>query len=177
MGKLPGSSGSIKAVRELLVAHDDDGVITLSQLEQLKSRMIAQKRIEQLDLPGLTEDRRPLIAAGVAILIALFQGLGIERMDYSDGALREGLLYELNSGSNIRIFARARRLVLPISTSSTSSKPRGLRPLPCNCLIRLQPAGSWTPNLSSPAVLGGHAPRNRPLPSTTPPSSAILPTY
>ena len=89
-----GSSGSIKAVRELLVAHDDDGVITLSQLEQLKSRMIAQKRIEQLDLPGLTEDRRPLIAAGVAILIALFQGLGIERMDYSDGALREGLLYE-----------------------------------------------------------------------------------
>jgi exopolyphosphatase/guanosine-5'-triphosphate,3'-diphosphate pyrophosphatase len=33
----------------------------------------------------------------VSILIALFQGLGIEHMEYSDGALREGILYEFAS--------------------------------------------------------------------------------
>ncbi|MGL4204605.1 MAG: exopolyphosphatase [Aeromonadaceae bacterium] len=89
-----GSSGTIKTVRELLVSQDENGIITLAQLERIKSLLIAQKRIEQLALPGLTEDRRPIVAAGVAVLIALFQGLGIERMEYSDGALREGLLYE-----------------------------------------------------------------------------------
>jgi exopolyphosphatase/guanosine-5'-triphosphate,3'-diphosphate pyrophosphatase len=30
-------------------------------------------------------------------MIALFQGLGIEQMEYSDGALREGILYEFAS--------------------------------------------------------------------------------
>lgn len=89
-----GSSGTIKTVRELLVSKDENGILTLAQLERLKNRLIAQKRVEQLELPGLTEDRRPILAAGVAVLIALFQGLGIERMEYSDGALREGLLYE-----------------------------------------------------------------------------------
>ena len=89
-----GSSGTIKTVRELLISQDENGILTLAQLERLKNKLIAQKRIEQLDLPGLTDDRRPIVAAGVAVLIALFQGLGIERMEYSDGALREGLLYE-----------------------------------------------------------------------------------
>lgn len=35
-----------------------------------------------------------MFAAAVAILIGLFTSLPIERMEYSDGALREGLLYE-----------------------------------------------------------------------------------
>lgn len=57
-------------------------------------------------MPGLTEDRRPLIASGVAILIALFRTLGIERMEYSDGALREGLLYEFEQRQQQDIRAR-----------------------------------------------------------------------
>ena len=101
-----GSSGTIKTVRELLVARHEDGIITLSRLEQLKLQMIEQKRIELLDLPGLTEDRRPLIASGVAILIALFRTLGIERMEYSDGARREGLLYEFEQRQHQDIRAR-----------------------------------------------------------------------
>ncbi len=89
-----GSSGTIKAVRELMLASEGDGSITRERLERLRQRMQEQKRIEQLVLPGLEEERRPVIAAGVAVLLALFQGLGIRQMEYSDGALREGLLYE-----------------------------------------------------------------------------------
>lgn len=92
-----GSSGSIKTVKELLLAQGGDGQITLAGLEHLKQQMINQKYIADLKLPGLTDDRRPVVAAGVAVLIALFQGLGIETMDYSDGALREGILYEFAS--------------------------------------------------------------------------------
>lgn len=92
-----GSSGTIKTVKELLLAAGSDGQITLAGLEHLKQQMMQQKYIAQLDLPGLTDDRRPVIAAGISILIALFQGLGIDRMEYSDGALREGILYEFAS--------------------------------------------------------------------------------
>ncbi len=88
-----GSSGTIKSVRELLLHGCEDGALTLPRLEQLKDQMIAQKRIDSLALPGLNEERQPVIAAGVAILIALFKTLQITRMEYSDGALREGLLY------------------------------------------------------------------------------------
>ena len=43
---------------------------------------------------GLTEERQGVFAAAVAILLGLFTSLPIDRMEYSDGALREGLLYE-----------------------------------------------------------------------------------
>ena len=54
---------------------EGDGAITLERLERLRQRMKEQKRIDQLHLPGLEDDRRPVIAAGVAVLLALFEGL------------------------------------------------------------------------------------------------------
>lgn len=92
-----GSSGTIKTIKELLLAAGGDGQITLAGLEHLKQQMVQQKYTAELSLPELTDDRRPVIAAGVSIMIALFQGLGIEQMEYSDGALREGILYEFAS--------------------------------------------------------------------------------
>lgn len=58
-----GSSGTIKTVKELLLAAGGDGQITLAGLEHLKQQMIQQKYIAELDLPGLTDDKRPVIAA------------------------------------------------------------------------------------------------------------------
>lgn len=53
-----------------------DGLITLAGLEHLKQQMIQQKYIAELDLPGLTDDRRPVIAAGVAIPDRIISGTG-----------------------------------------------------------------------------------------------------
>lgn len=90
-----GSSGSIRTVRDVLQGEGwTDGSITLAGLEQLKREMLAHKRVGDLKLAGLTEERQEVFAAAVAILIGLFTSLPIERMEYSDGALREGLLYE-----------------------------------------------------------------------------------
>ncbi|MGL4448729.1 MAG: exopolyphosphatase, partial [Shewanella sp.] len=91
-----GSSGSIRAVREVLAAEGwGDGVtITAAGLQRLKEAMIGQKRQDKLSLKGLSADRQPVFAAAVAILLALFNRLALEQLEYSDGALREGLLYE-----------------------------------------------------------------------------------
>lgn len=90
-----GSSGSIRTVRDVLQGEGwTDGSITLAGLEQLKREMLTHKRVGDLKLAGLTEERQEVFAAAVAILIGLFTSLPIERMEYSDGALREGLLYE-----------------------------------------------------------------------------------
>lgn len=90
-----GSSGSIRTVRDVLQGEEwADGAITLAGLERLKTEMLKHKRVDQLKLAGLTEERQGVFAAAVAILLGLFTSLPIERMEYSDGALREGLLYE-----------------------------------------------------------------------------------
>ncbi|EKP0279014.1 exopolyphosphatase [Aeromonas bestiarum] len=90
-----GSSGSVRTVRDVLQGEGwTDGAITLAGLERLKREMLDHKRVDQLKLAGLTEERQEVFAAAVAILLGLFTSLPIERMEYSDGALREGLLYE-----------------------------------------------------------------------------------
>ncbi len=46
-------------------------------------------------LKGLREDRKPIFASGLAILLGIFEQLGLTHMQVSSGALREGLLYDL----------------------------------------------------------------------------------
>ncbi|MDD1784338.1 exopolyphosphatase, partial [Enterovibrio sp. ZSDZ35] len=91
-----GSSGTIKAIREVLIASGhDDGIITRKRLDGLIDTVLTFKSADTLDLPGLSPDRKPVFAAGLAILSGIFQALDIEKMVFSDGALREGLLYEM----------------------------------------------------------------------------------
>ncbi len=91
-----GSSGTIKAIREVLKASGhEDGIITRKRLDGLIDQVLKAKNCQDLSLPGLSDDRRPVFAAGLAILSGTFHALGIEKMFFSDGALREGLLYEM----------------------------------------------------------------------------------
>ncbi|OEE69000.1 exopolyphosphatase [Enterovibrio norvegicus FF-33] len=91
-----GSSGTIKAIREVLIASGhDDGIITRKRLDGLIEQVLAFKSSDELVLPGLSPDRQPVFAAGLALLLGVFHALNIEKMVFSDGALREGLLYEM----------------------------------------------------------------------------------
>ncbi|MFH0945729.1 MAG: Ppx/GppA phosphatase family protein [Planctomycetota bacterium] len=91
-----GSSGTILAIatilRELLPT---EAGITLPGLEHLQRLLIAAGHTSRLSLPGLAEDRAPVLPGGLAILRAAFQSFKIDRMETSTGALREGLLYDL----------------------------------------------------------------------------------
>ncbi|WLE96503.1 MAG: exopolyphosphatase [Candidatus Electrothrix communis] len=90
-----GASGTIKTVGSIVQALELSPYhITLDSLYDIRERMIAAGHLDKLDLPGLKAERKPVIAGGLAVLIATFEALRIENMQVSDGALREGLLYE-----------------------------------------------------------------------------------
>jgi len=91
-----GASGTIKAVAQTAQAAGwcETG-ITRPALKQLRKALLKAEHVDDLDLPGLKDERRPVFPGGLAVLDALFEDLGLETMEVSDGALREGLLYDL----------------------------------------------------------------------------------
>ncbi len=93
-----GSSGTIKACRQIAVNmgwSDEQENLTREGLEKLKDKLLKYKHVSEVEFDGLKEDRRAVLPAGVAILYAVFQILDIEKLVYSDGALREGVMYDL----------------------------------------------------------------------------------
>jgi len=94
--KTVGSSGTAKSIAAVLLGNGwSEAGITAQGLEKLRDRLIKAGNVERLSLPGLREDRKPILAGGVAILGAVFSVLGIEEMEVSEGALRQGVLYDL----------------------------------------------------------------------------------
>ncbi len=91
-----GSSGTARALEAILRENGftDDG-ITLEGLERLKSVLIKHERADPDRIAGLRKDRAPVLPGGLAIMLAAFSELKIERMAVSDGALRHGVLYDL----------------------------------------------------------------------------------
>jgi exopolyphosphatase/guanosine-5'-triphosphate,3'-diphosphate pyrophosphatase len=91
-----GSSGTIRTVRDVVRESGwSDSGITAESLKQLRNTLIDIGQAERIDFSAVNEDRKPVFAAGVAVLSAVFQALKIDRMQYSSGAVREGLLYDL----------------------------------------------------------------------------------
>ena len=91
-----GASGSLKAISHVLesMGWSNNG-ITLAGLEQLVSHLLKLHHIDQISFPNFNEERRPVFMGAVAITYATFVTLIINQMTVSDGALREGLVYEL----------------------------------------------------------------------------------
>lgn len=90
-----GGSGTMQALSEVLMARFKPAIITLDFLHQFKEELIACKAVNMINIKGLQAERQPVIASGLAILIAIFESFGIEQLQLSSGALREGLLYEM----------------------------------------------------------------------------------
>tara|TARA_R110000744_G_scaffold1965_12_gene7716 strand:- start:5408 stop:6919 length:1512 start_codon:yes stop_codon:yes gene_type:complete len=100
-----GGSGTMQALAEMLIYQHKPSVLTLDFLYQVLTQLKSFDNINSIDLPGLSTERSPVIASGLAILIALFQQFSIKELTLSSGALREGLLYEMlpgNRTTNIR---------------------------------------------------------------------------
>lgn len=91
-----GTSGTIRATeavaRELGVS---EGGLTLATLEKLIARVLEFDAVGELSLPGLSERRSQVWPGGLSILAELLNVLQIDLLKVSEGALREGLLYDL----------------------------------------------------------------------------------
>lgn len=92
-----GSSGTARALRDILEQNGWSARgITAEGLAQLRSHLLKAGHLDTLaELPGLSRDRRPVVAGGFAIMSGLFAELGIEQMDVAETAMREGILYDL----------------------------------------------------------------------------------
>lgn len=93
-----GTSGTIKSIIEMASQLDStnrESCVSLSDLNTLMNLCCAAGNSKDLKLDGLNEDRRPVFAAGLSILIAIFKSLNISEMEFSPAALREGVLYEM----------------------------------------------------------------------------------
>ena len=93
--KAIGSSGTILTINSIVnnKGWSKNG-ISRNALDKLKDELIRTRSINKLELPGLADNRKPVFGGGVAILCGIFEAFDIERLDVSDGALREGLLYD-----------------------------------------------------------------------------------
>ncbi|BDX21364.1 exopolyphosphatase [Polynucleobacter sp. TUM22923] len=106
-----GSSGTARALADLIEENNfngqlDDGLtmgrvngsgglITREGLRAMKKHLLKYDHVSQVELPGLKDDRRIVWPGGLAIMIAVFDELGIDSMEVTDAALRIGVLYDL----------------------------------------------------------------------------------
>lgn len=95
-----GSSGTARALAELIEDNgfNDAGVahgITRGGLEKLRKALVKGGGAQGSKLVGLKPDRVPVLPGGLSIMIAVFDEMGVDYAETTDGALRLGVLYDL----------------------------------------------------------------------------------
>jgi exopolyphosphatase/guanosine-5'-triphosphate,3'-diphosphate pyrophosphatase len=91
-----GSSGTVRAIGEVIRALDATAhAITADGLARAIDYCTDAGHTRELALEPITEDRRPVFPGGLAILAEIFSGLEIKEMRIAEGAMREGLLYDM----------------------------------------------------------------------------------
>lgn len=91
-----GSSGTIRAVGQIVAGMKlVRGAITDTALDKARDALLEFDHLDAIDLPGLSAERRPVIAGGLLILEACFRELGLKRMQVCATAMREGVLYDM----------------------------------------------------------------------------------
>ena len=91
-----GSSGTARSIAEILHKNGQaQRGITASGLAWLREQLLIAGDFRKLALVGLREDRIPVVAGGVAIMSGIFDELSIQDMTVAEGALRQGVLWDL----------------------------------------------------------------------------------
>ncbi len=92
-----GTSGTILSTERVARALrlQESGQLTLATVEALIERAASYDTVEHLQLSELSERRAQVWPGGLAILAEIIHALSVRALRVSDGALREGLLYDL----------------------------------------------------------------------------------
>ena len=135
-----GSSGTIGAVGDVLAAAGwPAGSVTREGLDWLLARLLKAQSADRLQLDGIREDRRAVIGGGVSVLRAVFDLLGIDRMQAAQGALRHGVLYDLldreQMHADVRL-ATVQRLANKFETDTAQARRVGK--VACHLFNQLQ---------------------------------------
>ncbi len=87
-----GSSGTMRAIAQLMQEDVVSGVITKQGLNLLANHLHQNGYIEGAE--NLSDERRRVLPTGVIILSAIFDQLGLEEIHVVDSALKEGLIFD-----------------------------------------------------------------------------------
>jgi exopolyphosphatase/guanosine-5'-triphosphate,3'-diphosphate pyrophosphatase len=92
-----GTSGTIRATERVAseLGYIDGHGLTPAAVERLIDRVLGFDTIGELSLRSLSERRAQVWPGGLSILVELLEVLRVNHLQVSDGALREGLLYDL----------------------------------------------------------------------------------
>lgn len=92
-----GASGTIRSIARILSDNNytEKLPITVKGLQTLRDELLAHKHIDELNLKGLSDDRKAVIAGGLAILTTLVEELQIKELHTSGYAIREGIIHDL----------------------------------------------------------------------------------
>ena len=91
-----GASGTVGAVADVLQAEGwPAGEVTIEGLNWLIKQLLRAGHVDNVRQPGLKEDRRAVIGGGASVLRALMQSLDIDKLNVAQGALRQGVLFEM----------------------------------------------------------------------------------
>lgn len=93
-----GASGTIRTIRDIVVDEGwcEEG-ITRDALGQLRTALLEAGSCTQAiaDRWALSSERASVLTGGFMVLQGVVEALGIEHLDVADGALREGVVYDL----------------------------------------------------------------------------------
>ena len=95
-----GTSGSIKLIGQVIKELNGNSKITAKRLRRLKRQLITWGDIKNIPLSNICEEKLEILPSAVAILLACFDVLAIEELEFSTSALREGVLYGLSDSRN-----------------------------------------------------------------------------
>ena len=94
-----GTSGTAKALARAVIVdgESDPEQIRRTDLKKLQAELIEAGDTSILKNIGVNDSRIALVPAGLSILLSSMEALGIKSIRYCDAALREGILYEMDS--------------------------------------------------------------------------------
>jgi exopolyphosphatase / guanosine-5'-triphosphate,3'-diphosphate pyrophosphatase len=90
-----GSSGTVRALFEIITENDFGKAITQDSLVALRDHLVEVGRMDRVELNALKAARAPVLPGGLAILLGLVRELSVAKLEPADGALRLGALYDL----------------------------------------------------------------------------------
>ena len=91
-----GTSGSAKSIRDVLAAETGNTEETISYpgMKKLMQRICEAGSVKKAKFAGLKADRLEVFAGGLAVMLAVFEELGVQTMTVTDAALRDGVFYD-----------------------------------------------------------------------------------
>jgi len=91
-----GSSGTVLAISEICRQSGwNETDIDPGSVDKIRERLLEFKYLTEVQFPGLSEQRQPVLAGGLVMLAACFATFELPTLRTSPYALREGLLYDM----------------------------------------------------------------------------------